>query len=206
ALVDESGIESLSMRKLGQALGVQAMSLYNHVANKDEILDGIVERVVGEFVPPPQDAPWREALRETAKSMREVLLRHPWAAALVESRVTPSPVRFRHSDAVIGTLRRAGFSIELAYRAQLTFSSYVYGFTLQEVNWPFDSQGLPDVVTDLQPRVPSKEYPYLSEMMTWLTEARSSQADPGGASAPESEFELGLDLVLDGLETLRSRA
>ena len=203
SLADRNGIESLSMRKLGQQLGVEAMSLYNHVANKDEILDGIVEMVVREFALPSDEVPWRLALRETARSVREVLLRHSWAAALVESRVAPSRARFRYSEAVIGTLRRAGFSIELAYRAQLTVSSYVYGLTLQEVSWPFDPDELPDVAATLQLRVAPDEYPHLSEMMDWITQARGLNANLKGAVAYESEFEFGLDLILDGLERLR---
>ena len=206
ALADEHGIESLSMRRLGQELGVKAMSLYNHVANKDEILDGIVERVVGEFALPPEDGPWREALRETARSVREVLLRHPWAAALVESRVTPSRVRFRYSDAVIGALRRAGFSIELAYRAQLTISSYVYGFTLQEVSWPFGPEERDGVVAALRPQVAAEEYPHLTEVMAWMVHGGIPPAAPEDASAYESEFELGLDLILGALERLRRQS
>ncbi len=125
SFADENGLESLSMRRLGQQLGVEAMSLYNHVANKGDILDGIVEMVVMEFAMPPDQAHGRVALHQTAKSAREVLIRHPWAPALMESRVTPSRVRFRYADAVIGTLRRAGFSIEQAYKAQLAIESYI---------------------------------------------------------------------------------
>lgn len=203
SFADENGIESLSMRKLGEQLGVKAMSLYNHVANKDEILDGIVETVVGEFALPPDDVPWRQALRETARSVRDVLLRHPWAAALVESRVTPSRVRYRYSDAVIGTLRRAGFSIELAYKAQLTISSYVYGLTLQEVHWPFDPQELHGVAATLQPQIDSDEHPHLTEMIGWITKTRVPNPDQKDTATREPELEFGLDLILDGLERLR---
>lgn len=203
SFADENGIESLSMCKLGQQLGVEAMSLYNHVVNKDDILDGVVEMVVGEFAVPPDEAPWRVALRETERSVHEVLLRHPWAAALVESRVSPSRVRFRYSEAVIGTLRRAGFSIELAYRAQLTISSYIYGFTLQEVSWPFEPEERHDVAATLQPQVAADEHPYLTEMIGWIMQTRVPNADRKDVVAYESEFEFGLDLILDGLERLR---
>ena len=202
AFADENGLSSLSMRKLGQELGVEAMSLYNHVENKDDLLDGIVEMVVGEFSVPSEEAPWRAALCETARSTHQVLLRHSWAAALVESRVTPSRVRFRYSDAVIGALRGAGFSIEMTYRAQLTISSYVYGFTLQEVSWPFDPEERHEVVETLQPRVAPDEYPHLSEMMGWIMQTRSADAERKNAAAGESEFEFGLELILDGLERL----
>ena len=199
---DDNGIASLSMRKLGRRLGVEAMSLYNHVVNKDDLLDGIVEMVVGEFALPPNEGDWKEGLRHTARSVRDVLLRHPWAATLIESRVTPSRVRFRYSEAVIATLRRAGFSIESAFRAQLTISSYVYGFTLQEVSWPFEPAEIGEVAATLQPRVAFDEHPHLAEMMGWLIRDRVASTEPGDAAALETEFKSGLDLILDGLEKL----
>ncbi len=195
AFADENGIESLSMRRLGQQLGVEAMSLYNHVANKDEILDGMVEMVVGEFEVPPEGVDWKVAMRQTAKSIHEVLLRHPWASVLIESRVQASPVRFRYGDAVSGTLRRAGFSIELAYRAFLTIESYIHGFTLQEVNCPFDAEERPDVAATLEPQIAVDEYPYLAEMIGLMMQK--------GAAGYESEFEFGVNLILDGLERAR---
>ncbi len=203
SLADEHGLESLSMRRLGQQLGVEAMSLYNHVANKDDIVDGIVEMVVGEFAVPPDETHWRVALGETARSAHEVLLRHPWAPALIQSRVTPSRVRFRYADAVIGTLRRAGFSVELAYKAQLTINSYLYGFTLHEVSWPFDPEEQHDVAATLQPRVAADEYPDLTEMLGWIMKARVPNAARKDVVTYESDFEFGLDLILDGLEKLR---
>ena len=202
SLADEKGIESLSMRKLGQELGVEAMSLYNHVANKDDLVDGIVEMIVGEFAVPRDDADWSVALREAAKSAHAVLLRHAWAPALLESRVTPSPVRFRYADATIGTLRRAGFSIDLAYRAQLIIDSYVYGFTLHEVSWPFTAEEQRDVAATLRPHVEPDEYPYLTEMMEFITTARTSKAGRKDAVAYELEFDFGLDLILDSLAKL----
>ena len=200
SLADEKGIEALSMRKLGQGLGVEAMSLYNHVANKDDLLDGIVEIVAGEFAIPRDDADWRAALREAAQSAHETLLRHPWAPALIESRVTPSPVRVRYADATIGTFRRAGFSIDLAYRAQLIIDSYVYGFTLHEASWPFTAEEQRDVAATLRPYVDPDEYPYLAEMMGFITTARTSKA--AGKDAVANEFDFGLDLILDSLAKL----
>jgi AcrR family transcriptional regulator len=194
ALADQSGIESISMRKLGQRVGVEAMSLYNHVANKNDILDGMVDLVVGEIAIPRSDAHWSVALRETAGSAREVLLRHTWAPALIQSRVAPSHVRFRYSDALIGSLRRAGFSLDLAYTAQLTINSYIYGFTLHEVSWPFDSEEQLDVAADLGRQVSTETYPHLGEMLGWIMENTRSR---------ESDFYFGLDLILDGIEKLR---
>ena len=120
----------------------------------------------------------------------------------MESRVTPSRVRFRYVDAVIGTLRRAGFSIELAYKAQLAIESYIYGFTLQEVSWPFEPEEQRDLAAALQLQIAPDEYPYLTEMMNWIIQARVTQKDN---MAYESEFEFGLDLILDGLERLRQK-
>ncbi len=204
-LADHNGLGSLSMRALGRQLGVEAMSLYNHVVNKNDLLDGIVEEVVSEFAPPPLESDWQVGLRQTARSVREVLLRHTWAAALVESRLTPSRVRFRYSEAVVASLRRAGFSVELAFRAQLAISSYVYGFTLQEVNWPFESKGLRDVVVDLQPRVASDDYPHLTEMMNWIAHGRTRDNRGKVTGTFDLEFEFGLDALFDGLERLRCK-
>ena len=139
ALCDEGGIESLSMRKLGQQLGVEAMSLYNHVANKDDILDGIVDVVVNEIDVPPIGDDWKAALRQRANSARAVLSRHPWATGLIESRTNPGPATLRYYDSVIGSLREAGFSIEMAAHAFSALDSYIYGFALQEVSLPFET-------------------------------------------------------------------
>jgi AcrR family transcriptional regulator len=132
AFADRSGIASLSMRKLGEALGVEAMSLYNHVANKDELLDGMVDLVFGEIDLPEPGTGWRTAMRRRAVSTRRALTRHPWAIALMESRTSPGPATLRHHDAAIGTLREAGFSIGMAAHAFSVLDSYTYGFTLQE--------------------------------------------------------------------------
>jgi len=206
AIADDEGLDALSMRRLGQALRVEAMSLYNHVANKDEVLDGMVDMVVGEMEMPLLPD-WRAALRGRALSAHEVLLRHPWAAALIESRLSPGPERLRHHDALIGALLRAGFSLELTYRAFLTLDSYIYGFTLQEVNWPFDRDERPDVVTNIEPHVTAEQYPNLVQMMGFILSAgRGDAAQPGGkAAAYLAEYAFGLDLVLDGLAAARAR-
>jgi AcrR family transcriptional regulator len=198
---DRNGIESLSMRRLAASLGVEAMSLYNHVANKDEICDGMVDLVVSEIDLPTGAADWKAAMRRRAISAHEVLLRHPWAAALFESRTTLSPVRLRYTDSVLGVLREAGFSIELAYNAFLTLDSYVYGFTLQEVNWAHKPEEVPSVIERLSPQVPVDEHPHLAEVMGFVMRSRTERA----ASAYESEFQFGLDLILDGFEALRNK-
>ena len=133
-LADKNGIESLTMRELGQRLGVEAMSLYNHVDNKDDILDGLLDLVVAEIDLPSGDVDWREAMRRRAVSAREVFARHPWASALIDSRETSGLGRIRYFDWVIGTLRRAGFSVELAIHAFSAIDSYVYGFGRQQLN------------------------------------------------------------------------
>jgi AcrR family transcriptional regulator len=140
-LADESGIGALSMRKLGQVLGVEAMSLYNHVAGKGDLLDGMIDVVFGEIGLPPAVGGWKSAMRARALSARAVLGRHRWAIGLMESRKTPGPATLRHHDAVLGCLRGAGFSIELTAHAYSLLDSYIYGFALQEASLPFDSGG-----------------------------------------------------------------
>ena len=199
ALCDEGGIESLSMRKLGQELGVEAMSLYNHVANKDDILDGIVDEVVSEIEVPPIGDDWKAALRQRANSARAVLSRHPWATGLIESRTNPGPATLRYYDSVIGSLREAGFSIEMAAHAFSALDSYIYGFALQEVSLPFEtSEEASDVAEILLERLPADEYPHLTEMTT----EHAMKPDYDYAN----EFGFGLELILDGLERIRDRA
>jgi len=195
-LADEGGIDSLSMRKLGQALGVEAMSLYSHVANKDEILDGIVDRVVGEIEIPTGETDWKTAMRQRAISAHEVFLRHPWVITMIESRIKMSPVRTRYFDATIGALRAGGFSIGLAYHAFLTLDSYIYGFTLHEVSWQFEPEERQDVAADLGSQVSPEEYPYIAEIMEFVLSPDSARDEAGYVT----EFEFGLNLILDGLE------
>ena len=136
ALADTGGIESLSMRTLGVELGIEAMSVYNHVANKGDLLDGMIDAVFGEIDLPSGEAGWKSAMRQRAITVRKVMARHPWATGLMESRTAPGPATLRHHDTTIGTLRAAGFSIELAAHALSALDSYVYGFALQERNVP----------------------------------------------------------------------
>ncbi len=192
AFADRHGIEALSMRKLGQELGVEAMSLYNHVANKDDILDGIVDIVVAEIEVPEKGGEWREEMRRRAVSAREVLTRHPWAVMVMETRRNPGVAAMRYYDAVIGCLRRAGFTIALAAHAFSVLDSYIYGFVLQETGMPFDTEEeLADVAGGILQQLPVDDFPHFFEMIT------EHALQPGYSYA--AEFEWGLDLILDGL-------
>ncbi|MFF7216502.1 TetR/AcrR family transcriptional regulator [Streptomyces sp. NPDC008238] len=192
-LADASGLETLSMRKLGEAVGVEAMSLYNHVANKEDLLDGMVDLVFGEVELPVPGADWRQAMRQRAISMRLLLSRHRWAIGLMESRSTPGPATLRHHDAVLGCLRQGGFSLELTAHAVSVLDSYIYGFALQEKTLPF---GSPEETAELADSIMSAfgdgEYPYLTEIAT------AHVMRPGYDFS--DEFEFGLDLILDSLQ------
>jgi AcrR family transcriptional regulator len=193
ALADRQGVGSLSMRKLAQELGVEAMSLYHHVANKGDILDGIVDVVFSEIDVSDGEADWKVAMRRRAISAREALRRHPWAIGLMESRSTPGPATLRHHDAVLGILRSAGFSIELAAHAFSALDSYIYGFALQEASLPFqNSEELAAVAETILERAPADEYPHLTEIA--VEHALQPGYDYG------NEYEFGLDLILDGFE------
>ena len=192
-LADAGGIEALTMRKLGEALGVEAMSLYNHVGNKGDLLDGMVDVVFGEIDLPPADVDWKEAMRRRACSVREALGRHRWAIGLMESRTSPGPETLRHHDAVLGCLRGAGFSLEMTAHAYALVDSYVYGFALQEASLPFDNaEETVEVAQDILGRFAADQYPHLTEL------AVEHVLKPGYAFA--DEFEIGLDIILDGVD------
>jgi AcrR family transcriptional regulator len=192
-LADRDGIGSLSMRKLAQELGVEAMSLYHHVANKDAILDGLIDLVFGEIDLPVGEADWKAAMRSRAISAREVLRRHPWATGLMDSRSAPGPATLRHHDAVLGILRTAGFPLELAAHAYSLLDSYIYGFALQETSLPFSTpEETAEVAQAMMAEFPADAYPHLTEI------AVEHVLQPGYSYA--SEYLFGLDLILDGLE------
>ena len=187
------------MRKLAQELGVEAMSLYNHVANKDDILDGIVDLVFGEIAVPSNQVDWKTAMRQRAISARDVLLRHPWATSLMQSRTKPGPATLRHHDSVIGRLREAGFTVDMAAHAFSVMDGYIYGFALQQMNLPYHtSEESAEVAENILRQLPADEYPHLAEMII-------EHALKLGYDYAE-EFEFGLDLILDGLEKLRDTA
>jgi AcrR family transcriptional regulator len=197
ALADRGGIASLSMRKLAQELGVEAMSLYHHVANKDAILDGIVDVVFAEIELPSGDVGWKEAMRRRAVSARQALRRHPWATALMESRPTPGPANLRHHDAVLGVLRTAGFTVELAAHAYSLMDAYIYGFALQETSLPFSTpEETAEVAQSIMAGFPADAYPHLTEL------AVEHVLRPGYDYGDEYRF--GLELILDGLERARA--
>jgi AcrR family transcriptional regulator len=192
AVADAEGIDALTMRKLAQALDVEAMSLYHHVANKHDILDGMVDLVFAEIELPTDDTDWATAMLRRARSVRTTLLRHPWAIGIMESRSSPGPATLRHHDAVIGCCRRAGFSVEMSAHAFSLLDSYIYGFVLQEVNLPFN--GTDDLEEVLQAMIPgdfAERYPHMAELTSeFILKKGYSYSD---------EFEFGLDLVLTGL-------
>jgi AcrR family transcriptional regulator len=193
ALADASGIESLTMRKLGEAVGVEAMSLYNHVPSKGDLLDGLIDLVFSEIELPSGAGGWKTAMRQRAISARAVLSRHRWAIGLMESRTSPGPATLRHHDAVIGCLRQAGFPVALAAHAYSALDSYIYGFALQEASLPFDtSEQTSELAQAIVAQFPADEYPHLAEF-TFEHVLRPGY-DYGG------EYEFGLDLILDGLE------
>lgn len=199
AFADSSGIGSLSMRKLGEVLGVEAMSLYNHVANKDELLDGMVDLVFSEIDLPVGGTDWKTAMRQRAISARLALARHRWAIGLMESRSSPGPATLRHHDAVLGSLREAGFSVEMAAHAFSLLDSYTYGFALQEASLPFDTgSATAELAEMIMARFAAGEYPHLTELT--VTHVLKPGYDYG------SEYEFGLDLILDGLDTERAKA
>jgi AcrR family transcriptional regulator len=195
ALADEAGLEAFSMRGLARELGVVPMALYKHVANKDELLDGMVDIVFSEIELPPGDLDWRSAMRRRAISTREALKRHSWAIGMMESR-HPGPANLRNHDAVMGCLRKAGFSFTMAIHAYSVQDAYIYGFALQERDTGFET---PDSAGEAAARRAEtigalESYPYLVEIATKLPESGYDNA---------VEFAWGLDLILDGLDRIR---
>lgn len=194
-LADEEGVASLAMRKLAERLGVQAMSLYHHVANKEALLDAIVDAVFAEIELPSPDLDWRTAMRRRAVSARDALRRHPWAVGLLDSRANPGPATLRHHDAVVGRFRAAGFTVAMTAQAVSVVDSYIYGFAIQEANLPFgDGDEAAEVAAAIVDAVPRDAYPHLTEL------AERHVLQPGYAYG--DEFERGLKLVLDGLQDL----
>ena len=192
AFADEHGIEPLTMRRLGDLLGVKAMSLYNHVASKDDLLDGMIDAVFAE-IPLPSGDGWRAAMRRRAVDVRAALSRHRWAIGLMESRTSPGAATLRHHDAVIGCLREAGFSMALTAHAYALLDSYIYGFALQEKGLPMST---PEETTRIAQSIlatfPVDAYPHLAAFTF------EHVLQPGYEFGAEYEF--GLDLILDGLE------
>jgi AcrR family transcriptional regulator len=193
AQADAGGLESVSMRRLAESLEFAPMALYRHVANKDDLIDAMVDKVFGEIELPTAGPDWRTAMRRRAISVRDALSRHRWAIGLMESRKTPGPANLRHHDAVIGSLRAGGFDIAMAAHAYSLLDSYIYGFALTKMNLPFQTSAeVPEVAAQMLEPFPAGEYPYLMEILT------DHVMKPGYDYG--DEFEYGLDLILDGLE------
>jgi AcrR family transcriptional regulator len=194
AVADAAGVRALTIRSLAAELGVKPMSVYYYFANKSEILDGIVDVVFGEIDIPPGDGDgdWRSEVRRRAISARRVLTRHPWVIVLLESRKSPGPATLRHHETMIGTLRRAGLSVEMAAHAYPLLDSYVYGFALQEASLPFNGTDTASAVAEpIMEGFPADAYPYLAEMTTEYI------LKPGYDFG--NEFEFGLNVILDAL-------
>ena len=197
-LADRHGLESLSMRKLADELGVAAMSLYYHVPNKERLLDGMIDRVFSEIEPPSTDDDWKTAMRNRASSTRAALGRHPWAVGEMEGRTDHGAANLRLHDAVLGCLRAAGFSIEMTVHAYSVQDAYIYGFALQERD--MSSETADDFAAEAQRQMEAyadvlADYPHLLEVVGgYVAKAGYDYA---------KEFLFGLDLILDGLERLR---
>lgn len=194
-VADDGGIDSLTMRKVAQQLGVEAMSLYYYVANKDDLLDEIVDIVVGEIELPAGGPDWKAALRASAISAHAVLVRHPWACGLMSGSAV-RPARLRYMESILRRLRDAGFSAALTHHAYHALDSHIVGFTLWEVGYPEEPELMDLAATFLQ-QLAVEDYPYLAEHI---------EVHLSSESGEESEFEFGLGLILDGLERLKDAA
>lgn len=199
-LADAGGLESCAMRKVARELGVEAMSLYHHVASKEDMIDGLVDIVFGEIeFPGPGESDWRSAMRRRAISVRQALHRHPWAVGLMEGRMRPGPASLRNHDAVMGCLREAGFSFRDAVHAYSVMDAYIYGFALQERGLPFETpEESARLIASQRQHVPAMDdYPYLVEVAAELAKAGYDY---------DSEFEFGLGLILDAIERFKAAA
>jgi AcrR family transcriptional regulator len=191
-LADQGGIEALTMRRLGHALGVEAMSLYYYVQSKEDLLGALIDLVFAE-IEVPCELGWREAMRRRAVSARDALSRHRWAIGLMESRTRPGPANLEHHEAVLACLREAGFSLEMAAHAYSLMDSYIYGFALQQANLPFDTaEQAGPVLDDITAHFMGRTYPHLVELAT------GHVLKPGYSYS--AEFEYGFDLILHGLQ------
>ncbi len=192
ALADQRGIEALSMRKLGQELGVQAMSLYNHVANKEDLLDAITDAVVDEIDLPAPDADWKTAMRRSAISAHRVLRRHPWACELWTTRHNGGPARLRHMESLLACLRHGDLGAETTYHGYHALDIYVVGFTRQQLGYEFLAEQIGQVAAEFLAQLSTTDYQFLSEHARQHLDGRER----------DSGFEFGLDLILDGLSRM----
>lgn len=196
-LADRDGLESLTMRKLARELGVEAMTLYYYVAKKDDILDGIVDLVASQIELPSGGADWKAAARQRAISAHDVLVRHPWASSLWVSSAAIGPGRMRYMDAGLRGFREAGFSPELTEQAFHAVENHIIGYTLQEMSFPIETEEVAEAGASFLRKLPADEYPDLAEHVMQHLE--------GPGHLDEGDFELGLDLILDGIDRIRDR-
>ncbi|WP_394813970.1 TetR/AcrR family transcriptional regulator C-terminal domain-containing protein [Streptomyces litchfieldiae] len=201
ALADEGGVDALSMRKIAQALGVVPMALYKHVANKNELLDGMIDVLVGEIDPPARDTDWKTTVRQRVLSARRMLLRHPWAPGVIESRMkaraAPTPAVMEYLDSMIGIFRAGGFSIDLVHHAMHVMGSRLLGFSQELFE---DSSGREPDPDALPPEEMAARYPHITELA--MAVAHDQESVVGSGCDDQFEFEFALDLTLDGLERL----
>jgi AcrR family transcriptional regulator len=201
ALADGAGTaDALSMRKLARELGVVPMALYKHVANKEELLNGMVDVILREIDSPTGGTDWKGALRGRILSARRMLLHHPWAFRVLESRTTPTPVALEYVDSVIGMLRAGGFSIDLTHHVLHAMGSRIFGFTQELFNDPQSVD--PEVQTAFPPEM-AQTFPYVAELAMTISHDQASVVGPG--CDDQFEFEFALDLLLDGIEQLRQQ-
>jgi AcrR family transcriptional regulator len=193
AIADAEGVDALSMRRIARDLGVQAMSLYNHIANRDEIIDALVEVVIDEMGAPDLTLPWIEAIRRQARASHEVLLRHPWAAMMIMSRMNVGAARFRFVDRMIGCFVHAGFTLPEADHATNLVDSFVYGYTLQEITFPLAEGTYREVAAAYLDQIPEDRYPFLHRMAGAVID---------GSYSGVHDFAFGLELILSGLAAL----
>jgi AcrR family transcriptional regulator len=202
ALADQEGVESLSMRRLAQELGVVPMALYKHVAGKDELLDGMIDVVVAEIDPPIEGADWKTTMRERILSARRALLRHPWASSVLESRGEPTPTVIGYTDSMMGVFLDGGFSVDLMHHAMHVMGSRILGFSQELFD---DTASMPaDEAAEIWTQM-AEYYPNIAKL---IPVAMGTHEEPvvGGGCDDQFEFEFALDLVLEGLERLRSTA
>lgn len=193
-LADQHGLAALSMRKLAEALQVEAMSLYNHVANKEALLDGLVERVVAEIEVPTAGGDWREAMRRRAHSAHAALMRHPWATQLFVSRINVGPHMLHYIDQTLGCLHAAGFSYAMADHVWNVLDSHLYGFTLQALNFPLEPEDYAQAASEYIPLLPADQYPHFKALAQLVIDREHHGLQ---------DFSFGLELLLAGLEALR---
>lgn len=201
-LADREGIDALSMRRLGQELGVEAMSLYNHVPNKENVLDGMVDVVVGEIDLSSDGDDWKMAARNRILGARRVMLLHPWASAVIVSRRQPSPVVMKYMDSMGGIMRAGGFSVDLMHHAFHALGSRVLGFTQELYDDSGELEATPEIRA-LMLRQLSEEYPNMAAVIEQVVHDNASVV--GSGCDDQLEFEFALDLILDGFERLRER-